>query len=262
MNDKPMPHSQRRTLSRLALAGLMVCLACTSPSGPGKARVRIGQFLWTTGQATVTWYHHDQEVASTTLAYGELSEYQSLAARTYLVKIKADDRLVLEKEIGLGTDGLYTVMLTGIPEDNQPVNKQSTGNRLHHLVEGAVARTANDYLPQLIVQNDFFVPEPQRGSVRWVSLLPGTVPLDISLRDDDREVTSVGGLAYPRSSDPQTAKPGEYELAIHLDQRSAPVDETPVHLEDGALHTYYLVPSERHYLTAPRVVEGVTRKPD
>ncbi len=241
------------------LMALMVVFATCTPKEERPARFRVGQFLYSTDEATVALYENDQEKFSLKLKYGTLSDYRIIPANTYFVKVWADGRLLLEKKIGLGRNGRYTFLLTGIPEKNQSVNKESVLTRLKAIAQGSEALTANDFLPQLIVQNDFFVKEKGKGSIRVSQLTPGAIPLSLRLRQNGTQ-KEIGSHGYPESSDTKAENPGPYEVQLHLEGSPQSTSMGPLHIKEGILYSLYLIPNSDRYLTHPEMVIGETEK--
>ncbi len=241
------------------LMALMVVLANCTPKEKRPARFRVGQFLYSTQKATVALYENNQEKFSLKLKYGTLSDYRNIPANTYFIKVWADGKLLLEKKIGLGRNGQYTFLLTGIPEKNQPVNKESILTTLKAIAQGSEALTANDFLPQLIVQNDFFVKEKGKGNIRFSQLTPGAIPLSLGLRQKGTE-TEIGSHGYPQSSDTKAVSTGPYEVRLHLEGSPQTTSLGPIKIKEGFLYSLYLIPNSDRYLTYPKIVIGETKK--
>ncbi|SDE46492.1 hypothetical protein SAMN05421636_105173 [Pricia antarctica] len=234
-------------------------LSGCSPKEAAPAQFRVGQFLFSTQNATITLYDGKQEKTSLKLKYGKLSNYTSLEAKIYFIKVWADGKLLLEKKIGMGRDGRYTLVLTGIPEKNQPVNRKSTMQKLHTIVEGSEGITANDYLPQLIVQNDFYIAEKNTGKIRVMHLMPGAVPfsLDFMNNKGKKEVRST---AYPKSSETIEVDTGTYNVHVHFDASLQTVALQKIEIKESVLHSLYVIPAPERYLTDPILVVGSSDK--
>lgn len=241
------------------LLTLVVVFANCAPKEKRPTRFRVGQFLFSTQKATVALYENNQKKTSLELDYGKLSDYQSIAAKTYFVKVWADGELLLEKKIGLGRNDDYTLLLTGIPEKNQSVNKESILTTLHSIAEGSEGITTNNFLPQLIIQNDFYVKENGKGKVRVSHLMPGTVPLSVKLGQKGTE-TGIGSKSYPESSETKAIDPGSYKVQLHFDGSPQTTAMGQMNIEQGSLYSLYLIPDSDRYLTNPQLVIGKTEK--
>lgn len=237
---------------------LLVFSGCT-PKESGSARFRVGQFLLSTQSATITFYSGEEEKKSLKLDYGQLSEYETIKAKVYFIKVWADGKLLLEKELGMGRNGSYTLFLTGIPEKNQSVNKESTTQKLHSIVEGSEGITANDYLPQLMVRNDFFTSEKNKGKLLAVHLMPGTVPLSVKLVNKDHKVQTTI-FSYPKSSETKDVFPGTYDVELHFNGSPQTVSLGKLQVEKAMLYSLCIIPDSIQYLTNPELVIGTSKK--
>ena len=226
---------------------------------PGSARFRVGQFLFSTQNATITFYDEKKENKSLKLDYGQLSEYETIAAKVYFIKVWADGKLLMEKELGMGRDGSYTLFLTGIPEKNQSVNKESILHTLHTIVEGSEGITSNDYLPQLIVRNDFFTAEKNKGKLLAVHMMTGAMPLSLKLVNSDNK-TETKTFSYPKSSEARDVSTGTYEVQLHFDGSPQTISLGKLQVENAILYSLCIIPDPKQYLTNPKLVIGTTEK--
>lgn len=241
------------------LATIVIAFSGCSSEENKKASFRIGQFLLNSEKATITFYEGKKETTSLELNYGQLSEFQSIEAKIYSIKVWADGKLLLEKKLGMGSNGKYTLLLTGIPEKNQQVNKESTSNILHSIAEGSEGITTNNFLPQLLVQDDFYIKEKNRGKVSVTNLMPGTVPVTMSLVTDGGE-TKIDAVAYPETSKIKVVETGFYAIKFHLNgnpQSTLLGEET---IENGVLYSLYVIPNPNKYLTLPKLIIGKIQK--
>lgn len=238
---------------------VLLCLGCSTSHQDEPAQFRIGQFLFTSDTATIEIFQDQDLVESIKVGYGKLTNYHKISARSYLIKIKTNDQLILEKEIGFGRSGIYSLCLTGFPAKNQRVNKQSTIDKLTHIVEGAAALTANDFLPQLIIQNDFTVNEPGKGKIRAVHVMPGTIPLDLHLIKGSEKVLSFPGIQYPHITETKPLPPHKYMLELKLTGSTVPNYSKVLNIDKGTLFTLYFIPSPKDYNSNPMMIIGKTK---
>lgn len=241
------------------LSIVLLVLAGCARKETGSARFRVGQFLFSTQNATVTFYEGKEKKMSVELDYGELSEYRTIDAKIYFIKVWADGKLLLEKKLGLGRDGSYTLFLTGIPEKNQSVNKESTMQTLHAIVEGSEGITTNDYLPQLMVSNDFYNIEKNKGKLIAVHLMPGAVPFSLKLVNREAK-TITKTFSYPKSSETTDVATGTYDAQVHLDGSPQTVALGKVEVKENVLYLLCIIPDPERYLTKPKLVIGTTEK--
>ncbi|WP_149304283.1 DUF4397 domain-containing protein [Pareuzebyella sediminis] len=217
-------------------------LSCANKQEPQKALFRIGQFLTTTSDVEIIIYRNTSEVFSTVVDYGKITKYSSLDPTRYLIKVKNGDELVLEKEIGIGEGGKYTLSLVGSPVNGQSVNLQTVMDKLQHIVEGAEGTTENGYLPQLLVLNDFFSVEKGKAKLRFINLCPGSAPFRAiaSGRSEDKEFAS---LKYAKISETATVGEGKTGVTLFYDAGPLPLEKDTIDLEKETMVTYFIAPS-------------------
>lgn len=251
---------QSKPLKNIAilLAAAALLFGCSQKEKPKPAEVRIGQFLLAKAPAEVVFYRKGKAVLTKELDYGSLTGYEKLKPATYRVEVKTDGKLLLEKEIGLGTGGTYTLCLSGMPVDGQEKNQQSTKDILHHIVEGAEGITANAYLPQLLVLNDFFESKKTTAKIRVVHLAPGTIGLSAKVEGADKSELELSGLEYPMQSEVKTISPGPAHLKLKLDGTQQLLATKTFTVEQQHLYTFFVVADTGRYLNRLRLVEGVS----
>ena len=245
--------------ARAALWLIFCCtLAACHPAGKdGTARLRVGEFLAATDSAQVTLTRAGSS-STFHLPYGALSDYWELAAGTYRARVTSAGQPLLDRSIGLGTGGSFTLLLTGTPLTGQETNEQAFGTTLHRFVEGSAAVTTNDYLPQLLIQNDYFIPVPGEGTLRITHLAPGVIPLDVSLLNDSITSATIRGLAYPHTSLRERVTAGIYRAAVHLGGSPLTEQQFPLELNEGLFCSLYLIPGIQDD-PQPKVVLGLTK---
>ena len=254
-----MERKVKRRWSTLLLPLLLA--ACGGGGDATPAELRIGQFLYAPESARVTLSAPDGDSATYTLAYASLTEYRRFMPGTYTLDVTAGGRHLLHETIGLGTGGEYSLLLTGIPAAGQKVNQATFGTRLHRIFEGAAARTDNAFLPQILLQNDYFVPQAGKGNLRLTQLAPGIVPLDLELNRQGEQPASVSGVAYTHASDREQFPTGTYAAALHLTGSPQQRLAFEVELDTGSFTNLYVVP-DTSASGRLRVVAGKTYSSD
>ena len=234
--------------------------SCNSDKEKEPVQVRFGEFLWNTPSAKIRFYLSDDLVESIDLEYGKLSDYISLDAANYQVKVETNGKLILEKTIGFGTGESYTLYIAGIFSEEQKMNEETFNKKMHLLVEGAAAKTANGYMSQLFVQDDYFVEEPSKGKFRIVNLLPGTKPLDIEVKKGSESKFSFSGVEFVHQTKTKPLDSGESKLNIRLGNFNLDLESSKFDIEAEKLNTFYLIPEKGDYLTSSTLVKGITGK--
>ncbi|WP_116106597.1 DUF4397 domain-containing protein [Lewinella sp. IMCC34191] len=226
------------------LISVLLFAGCGKPNTPNApAELRVGQFLFASASARVSLVGEDGDSSVLSLSYAELTDYRAFSPGSYTVDVHAGGQHLLHKTIGLGTGGRYSLLLAGIPQEGQEVNQATFGTRLHRIFEGAAARTDNDFLPTLLLQNDYFVPVPGEGNLRVTQLVPGLIPVDVELDREGDQQASLKGIAYAHTSDRDQFTAGTYAASLHL--AGSPQDRLKFQLElDTSTFTnVYILPA-------------------
>ena len=243
---------------RMLLLPLLLLLAACGGGGEATpAQLRIGQFLYAPETARITLSSPDADSAAYTLDYASLTDYQSFAPGIYTLDVTAGGRHLLHETVGLGTGGRYSLLVAGIPSASQEVNQSTFGTRLHRIFEGAAARTDNAFLPQILLQNDYFVPVPGKGNLRVTQLAPGIVPVDLELNRKGEQTATLSGVAYTHASDRERFAAGNYAAALHLAGSPQHRLDFQLSVDTASFTNLYVVPE----MTASgrlRVVTGKT----
>ncbi|MDX1761289.1 MAG: hypothetical protein R3218_03965, partial [Christiangramia sp.] len=181
----------------IAIIGLL--LGCSS-SSKKDSKIRIGQFLFSEDPVEISFIKKAENKNRKTLKYGELTNYEDLAPGTYTIEVRSSEDLLLKKEIGIGIDGRYTLIINGIQKENQETNQKTTKMRLHEIVEGEEAIYANGNLPQLRILNDEFEVGKNEAKIRWIHLAPGVEAITAETKPKGNKTKSLSKLTYPKIS--------------------------------------------------------------
>ena len=207
------------------------------------AQFRIGQFIVGPNDIDISIYQKDETVYKEKFTYGSLSNYNELKPGKYLIKVRDSAQLLLQKEIGIGPEGKYTICLFGQPLAHQKVNKETLNSELHHIIEGSEGTTANGYLPQISILNDYFAADGSTA-IRFMHLAPGITELTPILKSikNDKE-KKVSPLQYTELSDMELIKKEEYEIKIKLKNSEQQVKKITLTPKDNML-TYFIIPKQ------------------
>ena len=241
----------------LAVIFTAALASCGQAGQQQNARLRLGNFLWETEQVQIALYSDSEQSKTVTLSYGKLSDYHALKPGRYRIRVATGEGAILEKTFGLGSKEAYTLVIAGISSGPQELNKETLDKKLHVFVEGSLARTSNGYLPQLLLINDFFVEERNKGQFRVINLMPGTAHIRAKLKREGKDELSATLKYFNR----EPAKPlpaGEHMLELSFSGSPLKFSEQALTIRERALNSYFIIPRKGHYLTSPMVVRGVT----
>ncbi|HKJ48342.1 MAG TPA: hypothetical protein VJ973_04600 [Christiangramia sp.] len=237
---------------------ISVLIGCESnPEKP--SQVRIGQFLFSDEPIDLTFKNKDDEVLNKTLNYGDLTSYENLKSGIYDVEISLKDQVLLKKKIGIGTDGIYTLILNGFPKENQKVNEKTGKMRLHEIVEGEEAIYPNGNLPQMRILNDEFECGKDEAKIRWIHLAAGVEEVNATVKTNSKS-TDLSSLTYPKLSKDFSISPEKNEVLWQLKGSAVEVSELDMNTKSNYLYTCFLIGKKGNYIDHLKVVVGETPK--
>ena len=250
-----------KTLQTLFLLFVLfnIC-GCSQNKAKKPAQIRWGQFLISDSAAHISLSRKGTEIYAADLDYATLTEYQKYPPGKYTVSVKTDGQEILNKKIGLGTDGIYTLSLYGMPLKDQKTNQSSTSEHLHRITEGAAAETANAYLPQLDIMDDYFASAQNESKIRIVHLAPGVEPINASISKSGNKKVSFSGIPYPKSGKNKSLNNGRNTISLSLNGSSQEISKNEFDVEKEKLYTFFVIPYKNKYLDHLRLVKGITPK--
>lgn len=238
--------------------GMLLLFSCHS-SEEKPSKLRIGQFMFTDLPVEITFTKKGKPSLQQQMKYTELSDYQPINSGTYTVEVKAENQLLLKKKIGIGTSGVYTLMLYGILQENPTTNEKTTKTKLHEIVEGEEATTPNGNLPQLKVLNDEFECGKDEAKIRWVHLAAGVEEISAEAISAEKTVP-LSSLTYPKLSQTKALSTIQYSVNWNLKGSKVNVAQEQLTIEPQKLYTCFVVGIEGKYIDSLKVVTGETAK--
>jgi hypothetical protein len=221
----------------------------------GNAQFRIAQLLVSEKPMTIQLFRGGKEISTQKLSFGALSEYTSVSAGSYSVRVSTAGEVLLDQEIGLGSKGKYSICLYGLPVKDEITNSSTPGNTLHKIAEGEEASDPNGLLPQLKILNDIFYGDHSKAKVRWVHAVPGAQDLNAHLVNTvTKDTISLKALKYPDKSTFLDVKPGHTEIFWNLSINERKVAQIIPVLEEDKLYTFFVFPQRKNYLDALQVL--------
>ncbi|HAD97086.1 MAG TPA: hypothetical protein DCG19_06740 [Cryomorphaceae bacterium] len=219
-----------------------VCFsACKNKPSDENARLRIGQFLGYNNPAIIIISKDGKDVLREEYRAGLLTHYHSFSPGIYRIRVLRKAQPLLEKKVGLGPGGIYTLCLTGTPLPAQDINKQTVRDQLMHLVEGAAGITKNGYLPQLLVLNDYFSLTGKNTGIRFLNMAEGMEPVDVEIKDSNADSKmEISHNSYPLISNVETLQAGKYSFTLTYSGGPGIILEQPVHLEPRKVYTFFI----------------------
>lgn len=233
--------------------------ACSSKSEK-PSQLRIGQFIFTEQHIQVNFNQDDSLILKKTLNYGELTTYEKLNSGSYQVDVLLNNKVLLQKKIGIGKDGIYTLILNGIPKKDQKTNEKTTNMKLHEIVEGEEAIYPNGNLPQMRILNDEFEAGKNEGKIRWIHLAAGMEEVSAVAKMINSESTDLSALTYPKMGKDYSVNPKIYEVIWKLKGSEVEVSRLKLDVKSNYLYTCFLIGKKGNYLDSLKVVVGETPK--
>jgi hypothetical protein len=212
------PSTRRSRLAALAVAGAALAAFAVPVAAADEAKVRV---LHGSPDAPAVDVYVDGAKVGDPLAgleFGDISEYVSLPAGTYDLKVCASaDATVCPIEaddVTLEAATRYTIAATNVLASIEA---------------------------QVITDNP--APVAGKAKVRVVHFSADTPAIDVLTQDGGTAV--VDGLAYPDATDYQTLDPGAYDLKVcaDADNTVCPLDPGSLDLEAGAAYSVFAIGS-------------------
>lgn len=250
----------RNAHALLILPFMFLFFGCGQKEEKKPARVRWAQFLLSNGAVHVSLSRQGRELYAKYLEYATLTDYNEYPAGQYVIRVKSGKREILNKRIGLGTGGTYTLSLYGIPLKGQKTNQRSTAMELHQIVEGAAAKTPNAYLPQLDIMDDYFASAKNEAKIQLVNLAPGVESIKTSISRSGKEHVNFSAVRYPSIAKNKSVGAGIADIVIKLDNSDQVLRLDTIAIHTERLYTLFVIPGKKSYLTDLMLIKGATRK--
>ncbi|MCG9971425.1 DUF4397 domain-containing protein [Christiangramia crocea] len=238
---------------------ILIIFGCSSNTQK-PSHLRIGQFLFAKESVELKFKKKDKIILSKNLNYGDLTEYETISSGIYEVEVIYNENLVLKKKIGIGTDGIYTLVMNGFPQQDQKKNQKTTKMKLHEIVEGEEAIYPNGNLPQMRILNDEFECGKNEAKIRWIHLAAGVEKVNATAETKDSKSTDLSSLTYPRITKNFTVSPKPQILVWKLKGDKVEVSTKELNIKPDYLYTFFLIGNEEKYIDSLKVVVGETPK--
>ncbi len=244
----------------MILVGMVLLFSCNS-SQKKPSKLRIGQFLFTDQPVEISFIRDGKSSLKQQMNYTALSDYQNIASGTYTVEVRCENQLLLKKKVGIGTSGVYTLMVYGIVQENPKTNEKTKKTRLHEIVEGEEATMPNGNLPQLKILNDEFECGKDEGKIRWVHLAAGVEEISAEVFSNQETISKkLPSLTYPKLSKTKALSPFQQTLNWKLKGSKVKVAEKQLSIQPQKLYTFFILGIEGKYIDSLKVVTGETKK--
>ena len=242
----------------LLLVGILLLFSChSSPQKPSK--LRIGQFIFTDRPVEIIFTKKGESSLQQQLKYTELTNYEPINSGTYTVEIKVENHLLLKKKVGIGNNGIYTLMLYGILQEKPTTNEKTSKTKLHEIVEGEEATMPNGNLPQFKILNDEFECGKDEAKIRWVHVAAGVEEIS-AVATSDKKTVSLSSLTYPKVSKTKALLPHQQKVNWTLKGSKVKVAQQQLAIQSQRLYTFFIMGIEGKYIDSLKVVTGETPK--
>ena len=235
-------------------------LAGCSSSSKKPSELRIGQFLFSEDPVEISFSSKNDKGIRKTMKYGELNNYEKLEPGTYSAEVRVSGKLLLKKKIGIGSGGRYTLIVNGIPKENQKTNEKTSNMKLHEIVEGEEAIYANGNLPQMRIINDEFEVGKDEAKIRWIHLAPGVGELSAETKPIGEKAKSLSKLTYPKITKNFAVPVKSQESTWKLMGKKIAVAKKEITPESRYLYTFFIIANKGNYIDSLKVVVGETPK--
>lgn len=222
------------------------------------AHLRIGQFLLSDQDATITIKKNDTLIRKESLSYPTLTDYRNLQPGTYTFTVSTDEKVILQKEFGLGKGTFFTLCVIGIPDTSLAVNYQTSKDKLHTIFAGSEAHTANGDLPKFEMLIDNFQKGQDEAQIRWIHLATGMKSLEATVvKGKDSEYLSKAD--YAETIDNKALPPGKYEFSWNVDGSPRKIVTIEKDIEPKNIYTFFVLGNRNAYSDSLQVITGITK---
>ena len=238
----------------LIALGILCCIgSCKNPAGT--AKIRIAQLLVSDVPMAVKLFKNGSSVYEHKLTFGAISKYQEVSSGTYTLQVIKDGNMLLEKQLGLGSKGKYSLCIYGLPVQDEQKNKATLNTRLHTIAEGDEASEPNGLLPQLKILNDLFYGDESKAKVRWLHATPGVQELKgYAISESSKDSISLKKLRYAKKSAFTEIKPGRKSLFWTMDIKNRKVAQKDINIQPKTLYTAFIIPGREEYIDTLQVL--------
>ncbi len=220
----------------IAILSMAFLLGGCSKHKNSPSEVRFANFLLPAGRAKVVMDGATHREFS--LAYGSATGYNDFAEGKYEVKFFSEDgRLVISKELGIGTGSKYTIAASGIIPENTSTPVKTTKTRLLEIFEGATAHPGNANMAMGNVFFDRFEGSSDEAKLKAVHLAPALADIDLYIKKKEK-LKKLTTVTYPApSSRDYSLKPGTYDMELRLKSSEVVLYSGRVTVKSGELTT-------------------------
>ncbi len=221
------------------------------------AHLRLGQFLISNTDATITIKKNDTLIREESLSYPTLTDYHDLKPGIYTFTVSIGDKTILQKDFGMGKGTFFTLCIFGIPDTSLSANYQTTKDQLHSVFAGTEAHTANGDLPKCEMLIDNFQKGPDEAQIRWLHLAPGLNALEATaVNENDSEDLSKAD--YAETIDNKSLAPGTYEFSWNVDGSLRKLVRIEKDIESQKIYTFFVLGNRGTYSDSLQVISGAT----
>ncbi|MBK0378925.1 DUF4397 domain-containing protein [Mucilaginibacter segetis] len=171
--------------------------------------------------------------------FGTDQSFKVLPSGMANIDVKADGKLILHKEFGLGNAGKYTFLLEGVPGLSKKVNQQTFSDKLHTVFSGAESSQPNSFLPRIILIRDVTKVKSGQSKLRFINAFAGAEPLTLTITDKNNEKINFT-QAYPAMGTFKPVSAGVYHLQLKFSNEQHAVIDENTNLKQGYFYTAVL----------------------
>lgn len=219
---------------------------CTQKDGSRETRLRFANFLLPVDQARVVMDGPSHQEFS--LDYGEVTGYKKFSEGRYELKVfTPDKRLIIQKELGIGTGSAYTICTSGMIPENANAPVKTTRTRLLEIFEGATAYPANAGMPMANIFLDRFEGSSNKARIKAIQLAPGLSGIDVYIQMNG-EFSKLTTISYPEpSSRNYSLDPGTYVVQLRPESSEVILYTGRIKVNAGELNTLIVYGKKSSY---------------
>lgn len=227
---------------------------CTKNDDNRESRLRFANFLLPSDRARVVMDGPSHQEFP--LDYGKSTGYKKFSEGKYNLKVfTPDNRLIIQKELGIGTGSEYTICASGIIPENASAPVRTTKTRLLEIFEGATAHPANAGMPMANIFLDRFEGSSQKAKLKAIHLVPALSGLDIYIKNKG-EFSKLTTITYPEPSTRNySLEPGTYTMQLRPESSEAILYAGRINVNAGELTTLVIYSKKSDFPYALQVLQ-------
>lgn len=187
------------------------CMGCRSSHPKKSSQLRIVSMIPDV-EATITirgtgTSDYDR---SFDLGYAQPVSYHGVSSGSYIFSYKVDGQSMLVRNYVIGSNGRYTLLVTGLKPKKIKNNPKTMMFRLEYMLAGSEAAGTNGFLPRWFMLRDNYDGSARKAYLRIINASPTYHKLGV--RKDNKKYSRI---VYPKKTDMKKLSAGVHVFSFY-----------------------------------------------